>query len=144
MEIFYVLTKYVQSRLLQNCRMRERVKCRTVDATISDRAKNIKTEILQIFFYFYNRFSLVIYQGSFQDIILHDISCVPTRDLYKTSCLTLSHIQQICSSRLREHLNNNMDNLPKWRQTYWMELKNIVSKGEIAHFEQFLLLSQSY
>ena len=26
MEIFYVLTKYVQSRLLQNCRMRERVK----------------------------------------------------------------------------------------------------------------------
>ena len=27
MEIFYVLTKYVQSRLLQNCRMRERVNC---------------------------------------------------------------------------------------------------------------------
>ena len=26
MKIFYVLTKYVQSRLLQNCRMRERVK----------------------------------------------------------------------------------------------------------------------
>ena len=26
MEIFYVLTKYVQSRLLHNCRMRERVK----------------------------------------------------------------------------------------------------------------------
>ena len=26
MEISYVLTKYVQSRLLQNCRMRERVK----------------------------------------------------------------------------------------------------------------------
>ena len=26
MEIFYVLTKYVQSRLLQNCSMRERVK----------------------------------------------------------------------------------------------------------------------
>ena len=26
MEIFYVLTKYVQSRLLQNCRMKERVK----------------------------------------------------------------------------------------------------------------------
>ena len=25
MEIFYVLTKYIQSRLLQNCRMRERV-----------------------------------------------------------------------------------------------------------------------
>ena len=25
MEIFYVLTKQVQSRLLQNCRMRERV-----------------------------------------------------------------------------------------------------------------------
>ena len=25
MEIFYVLTKYVQSRLLQNCRLRERV-----------------------------------------------------------------------------------------------------------------------
>ena len=27
MEIFYVLTKYVQSRLLQNCCMRERVEC---------------------------------------------------------------------------------------------------------------------
>ena len=27
-QIFYVLTKYVQSRLLQNCRMRERVKQR--------------------------------------------------------------------------------------------------------------------
>ena len=26
MEICYLLTKYVQSRLLQNCRMRERVK----------------------------------------------------------------------------------------------------------------------
>ena len=26
MEIFYILTKYVQSHLLQNCRMRERVK----------------------------------------------------------------------------------------------------------------------
>ena len=32
MEIFYFLTKYIQSRLLQNCRMRERIKQKLISA----------------------------------------------------------------------------------------------------------------
>ena len=34
MEIFYVLTKYVQSRLLQNCRMRERFKSKSMNVSV--------------------------------------------------------------------------------------------------------------
>ena len=34
MEIFYFLTNYVQSRLLQNCRMRERVNAVQVESKL--------------------------------------------------------------------------------------------------------------
>ena len=44
MEIFYVLTKYVQSRLLQNCRMMERVKSRHRNPTYGGFSINGKYE----------------------------------------------------------------------------------------------------
>ena len=37
----------------------------------------------------------------------------------------------------KENLYNLLDNL-------WLKVENIVSKGEIAHFEQFLLLSPCF
>ena len=35
----------------------------------------------------------------------------------------------------------NIKNLYNWMDNLWLKVENIVSKGEIARFEQFLLLS---
>ena len=35
----------------------------------------------------------------------------------------------------------NIENLYKWMDNLWLKVENIVAKGEIACFEQFLLLS---
>ena len=47
MEIFNVLTKYVQSRLLQNCRMRERVK-QVISSHKIDKVK-VKNLLMKLF-----------------------------------------------------------------------------------------------
>ena len=57
--------------------------------------------------------------------------------------LTLSNIQQICSRWHSKHPVKNMETLDKWKTNYWKML-NIVVKGEITCFEQFLLLPQCF
>ena len=37
-----------------------------------------------------------------------------------------------------------MDNLHKWTCDYWNKVENNVAKGEIARFEQFLLLQHCF
>ena len=39
-------------------------------------------------------------------------------------------------------LGKNANNLHKWKKTYWKKLENIIEKGEITHYEPFLLLQQ--
>ena len=80
--------------------------------------------------------------------------------------LTLSHMQQIysrllwkCVDKNMENLFNpfphttvlqqttlnifcqKMENLYNWMDNLWLKVENIVAKGEIARFEQFLILS---
>ena len=56
--------------------------------------------------------------------------------LYK---LTISLIQQFCSRRLNIFCQN-MEKFYNWMDNLWLKVENIVAKGEIARFEQFLLL----
>ena len=56
--------------------------------------------------------------------------------IWKMICLTLSHIQEICSRRLIIFCQK-MKNLYNW-------MENIVTNGEIAQNEQFLHLPQSF
>ena len=57
--------------------------------------------------------------------------------------LTLPHIQQFCSRQLWNYQGKNTPNFHKWRYNYWNGWKHC-GKGEIACFEQFLLLSQCF
>ena len=54
--------------------------------------------------------------------------------------LTLSLIRQFCSRRLRTYFVKNRK-FYNWMDNLWLKVENIVAKGEIAHFDQFLLLS---
>ena len=40
-----------------------------------------------------------------------------------------------------EHILSKIENLYNWKDNLWLKVGNIVAKGEIACFEQFLLLS---
>ena len=78
----------------------------------------------------------------------------------------LCHLQLTCSRRLRKHVRKHpknlfnpfshmtilqqtnlnifcqeIENLYNWLDNLWLKVENIVSKAEIARFEQFLLLS---
>ena len=55
------------------------------------------------------------------------------------SPLSLSNIQQICGKILLKY----MENLFNCRYNYWKSWKHC-DKGEIARFEQFLILSQCF
>ena len=55
--------------------------------------------------------------------------------------LALSHIHQICSRQLWTYLEKDTEKLYKCRYNYWKIVENIVEKGEIARYEQFLLSS---
>ena len=57
-----------------------------------------------------------------------------------TLSLTLSLIRQFCSRRLNIFCQN-IENLRNWMDNLWQKVENIVAKGEIARFVQFLLLS---
>ena len=57
--------------------------------------------------------------------------------------LKLSHIQQICRIRLWKYTRKELESPFKWKCINWIEW-NIVTKGEIARFEQFLLLSPCF
>ena len=61
--------------------------------------------------------------------------------LLKQTALTLSLIRQFCNRRLLNIFCQKMENLYKWMDNLWLKVENIVVKGEIARFEQFLLLS---
>ena len=54
------------------------------------------------------------------------------------------HMQKICSRWLWKHLNSNMETLYKWSYNYCKKIENIVSKWEIAYFEQFVHLPQCF
>ena len=57
--------------------------------------------------------------------------------------LTLSHIQfNMKQTTVYTHLGENMENRYGW--TNINKVVNIAAKGDIAHFEQFLLLSNIY
>ena len=58
--------------------------------------------------------------------------------------LTLSHIQQICSRRLWKHVEKTIKKYLYTRVYLLKKVENFVAKGEIAHFEQFLQLSQCF
>ena len=40
-----------------------------------------------------------------------------------------------------EHILSKIENLYNWMDNLWLKVENIVAKGEIARFEQFILLS---
>ena len=40
-----------------------------------------------------------------------------------------------------EHILQKIENLYNWMNNLWLKLENIVAKGAIASFEQFLLMS---
>ena len=56
-----------------------------------------------------------------------------------------SHLLQICCMWERVNPLNifcqKIENLYNWMDNLWLKLENIVAKGEIARFEQFLLMS---
>ena len=58
----------------------------------------------------------------------------------KCFTLTLSHLQQICSRRLRKYYSKDI----KLMFTFSYIVQNIVAKREIALYEQFLLLTQCF
>ena len=62
-------------------------------------------------------------------------------DVDRCLCLTLSLIRQVCSRRLWTCFFQKIENLFNWMDNLCLKVENIVAKGEIACFEQFLLLS---
>ena len=50
---------------------------------------------------------------------------------------SFSHIQRICSRRLWKHLNDKVKNLPKWRHSYWIELKTSCQKEKLLVLSNF-------
>ena len=54
--------------------------------------------------------------------------------------ITLSLIRQFCSRRLWTYFVKKWK-ISNWMDNLWLKVENIVAKGEIACFEQFLLLS---
>ena len=61
-------------------------------------------------------------------------------------CWTLERVNPfphttILQQRTLNIFYQKIENLFNWMDNLWLKLENIVAKGEIAHFEQFLLLS---
>ena len=54
--------------------------------------------------------------------------------------LTLSLIRNSAADDFK-HILSKIENLYNWMDNLWLKVENIVAKGEIARFEQFLLLS---
>ena len=57
--------------------------------------------------------------------------------------LTLSQTTNLDSSKLGEFADNNFKFDANGRKL-WKQIENTVGKGEIAHYEQFLLFSQCF
>ena len=60
--------------------------------------------------------------------------------LFNCSCLTVSLIRQFLQQLTLNIFSQKMENLYNLMDNLWLKVENIVSKGEIARFEQFLLL----
>ena len=61
---------------------------------------------------------------------------------HKLSTLTSSishfpHTTYLWQMTLKTYLNNNMDNLPKWRHAYWIELKTLCQKEKLLVLSKF-------
>ena len=73
----------------------------------------------------------------------HFLARVQTKGWF--SCAT-THVNPFPHTTILQQTSLNifcqkMENLCNWMDNLWLKAENIVSKGEIAHFEQFLLLS---
>ena len=134
MEIFYVLTKYVQSRLLKNCRMRERVNPFPPADPFSYYLQQITFEEIEIWPFATMFSSLFNAYTSHFSVSIHLLRCF----------LTLSHIQQICSRRHWNNLGKNMENLCKWKFRHWNELKTMWQKEKLFVLRNFFVCRQLF
>ena len=71
----------------------------------------------------------------------HIQSNIFKRVCYEGKRLTLSLIRQFCSRRLWTYFVTKIEYLYNFMDNLWLKVENIVSKGDIARIEQFLLLS---
>ena len=74
------------------------------------------------------------------------------RLLFPFTVLTMFHVvystypflQQISICRLQNHLNKSIENLYKWKFSYYIELKQLCQMAILLVFEQFLILSHYF
>ena len=111
-----------------------------------DLDKNVENLMIQLGWkYCIVRFSKVVCCRCFKmclqvgRVVIH----IQTGYTSRGRSLTLSLIRQFCSRRLNVFCQN-IKNLYNWMDNLWLKVENIVAKGEIARFVQFLLLSLSF
>ena len=84
----------------------------------------------------------------FENFYSFYLMCFRIRERVKKNCFNLSHSHlnpfphtTILQQTTLNIFCQNIENLHNWMDNLWQKVENIVAKGEIARFVQFLLLS---
>ena len=64
--------------------------------------------------------------------------------IYFSICITLSHIQQICSRQLWKHTRKKLKTLFKWKYNNWIELKTWWQKEKLLVLSNFFFCQHDF